>query len=210
MFFHFFCCRYNPVEESEDSPGDGEDGQGKAGQYLHPALSAGIRPDLTPGTQSTPHKPSPDCAYSKLINKIKEQQKNSAVVEAVSSPSSPAPVPAPVPPPVTSTPSQDTMESKPKLAADSTPVGSPKVGLVDYPSFNQTQDSEDESDSQMNGSRSGSEGEEEKRDTNPATAGGYSNIKWPPPDIQMVIDKMASYIIKNGAAFEAMVHSRGT
>ncbi|RXG67963.1 Splicing factor, suppressor of white-apricot-like protein [Armadillidium vulgare] len=40
------------------------------------------------------------------------------------------------------------------------------------------------------------------------TSHDYSKIKWPPREIQMVIDKMASYIIKNGSAFEEIVRSR--
>lgn len=96
------------------------------------------------------------------------------------------------------------------MKSNSTPVGSPKVGLVDYPSFNQTKDSEVDSDVDMNGSEGDKDGDEEDcLETKEEETTEYSRIKWPPPDVQMVIDKMASYIIKNGAEFEAMVRSRG-
>lgn len=75
----------------------------------------------------------------------------------------------------------------------------PKVmQLVDYPSFNRTKDYDSDSDEGSEASPTASKGTSE-----------YSNIKWPPPDVQMVIDKMASYIIKNGVEFETMVRSRG-
>jgi hypothetical protein len=31
----------------------------------------------------------------------------------------------------------------------------------------------------------------------------------PPPDMQLIIDKMASYVAKNGRDFEAIVRSKG-
>ena len=89
--------------------------------------------------------------------------------------------------------------------------GEPKFkGLVDYPSFNRTVEgsgSEDEDGDEMNGSLSQNW---KLSDSIPEKSGepDYSNIKWPPPDIQMLIDKMASYIIKNGPEFEAMVRRR--
>lgn len=224
--------RYHPSEESDQVRRESEgsaSGRSGAGQYLHPSLSAGIQPNLTPGTPTTTpaHKPTPDCSYSKLIHKIKEQQKNSAVVEGItgmgdiSAPGSPAPAtstpatstPAastPATTPAQETPTSNSITKKAKVKSNSTPVGSPKVGLVDYPSFNQTKDSEVDSDADMNGSEGDKDDDEEDcLETKEEETTEYSRIKWPPPDVQMVIDKMASYIIKNGAEFEAMVRSRG-
>ncbi|KAK4312587.1 hypothetical protein Pmani_015997 [Petrolisthes manimaculis] len=211
--------RYHPTEELDQIRGEGgSSGRGAGGQYLHPSLSAGILPNLTPGTPTAApaHKPSPDCSYSKLIFNIKEQQKNTAAAEGmtgvgdVSAPGSPAPATStPAATPVPETPTPNSVSKKTKLKSNSTPVGSPKVGLVDYPSFNQTKDSEVDSDADMNGSGGDSDDDgEDCIETKEEETTEYSRIKWPPPDVQMVIDKMASYIIKNGAEFEAMVHSR--
>ncbi|XP_071534654.1 uncharacterized protein su(w[a]) [Panulirus ornatus] len=196
--------RYRPADEV-DRVKSRRDSDGNGGQYLHPSLSAGIKPDLAPGTPTPVHKPSADCAYSKLIHKIKEKQKNTAVVERVDSPAPASPAVSapvtstPVVTPATDTPDPQSQEKK-KVPGDSTPVGSPKISsLVDYPSFNRTKecDSDDDVD-----------GKSENSSNNAGSTSEYSNIKWPPPDVQMVIDKMASYIIKNGPEFEAMVRSR--
>ncbi|KAG7174056.1 suppressor of white apricot-like [Homarus americanus] len=215
--------RYRPADEVEQVKTRRDSG-GNGGQYLHPSLSAGIKPDLAPGTPIPVHKPSADCAYSKLIHKIKEKQKNTAVVERIDSPapSSPGvsvvtstpvatsiatsvatPIAAAVAAPV-ATPAVESVDlqsqDKKKIQSDSTPVGSPKVtSLVDYPSFNRTKDYDSEDDL---------DGKPESSISTAVSTSEYSNIKWPPPDVQMVIDKMASYIIKNGGDFEAMVRSR--
>lgn len=234
--------RYRPADEAEQEK-KRRDSEGSEGQYLHPSLSAGIKPDLTPGTPSSLHKPSADCSYSKLINQIKEKQKNNAVVEGIESPGSPSvatltssPIATPLPTATTSTPV--TAVSTPVVATNSDSIGSvirkkkkkkdasgwsPEFkGLVDYPSFNQTaennSDDEGKKDDDSNSNDDSSDDEEEKGDKEgdsvaddllaPGKANEYSNIKWPPPDVQMVIDKMASYIIKNGEEFESMVRSR--
>lgn len=187
--------RYTPADEYEVKSRKDSDGSGD--QYLHPSLSAGIKPDLAPGTPTSALKPSSDCAYFKLIHKIKEQQKNTAVVESRESP-------APSSPGVTatSTPVAEGLETpKPKRKVENKESAPPKVKqLVDYPSFNRTKEYDSEYDSE--------EGSETSPSSNKGTS-EYSNIKWPPPDVQMVIDKMASYIIKNGVEFETMVRSRG-
>ncbi|KAK8374710.1 hypothetical protein O3P69_016135 [Scylla paramamosain] len=185
--------RYTPADEA-DQVRSRKDSDGNGDQYLHPSLSAGIKPDLAPGTPTSALKPSSDCAYFKLIHKIKEKQKNTTVVESRESP-------APASPGVvaTSTPvaeRSDTPTLEKKVENKATPQ--PKVKqLVDYPSFNRTRDYDSDSDDGSESSPSASKGASE-----------YSNIKWPPPDVQMVIDKMASYIIKNGVEFETMVRSR--
>lgn len=99
-----------------------------------------------------------------------------------------------------SLPAENTVVGNTKLS-ESTPVQSPKrTSLVDYPSFNKSKecDSEDNFDDKI-----------EKASEEEDAASEYSSIKWPPPDVQMVIDKMASYIIKNGPEFETMVCARG-
>lgn len=196
--------RYRPSEEAE-SGRNRKESEGSEGQYLHPSLSAGIKPDLAPGTPTAIHKPTADCAYSKLIHKIKEKQKGTVVVEGKDSPA-PVLVASSTPVSAASTEVGDPLKKK-KLQTDITPVGSPKItSLVDYPSFSQTAEhnsDDDDNDSEMDENERCLSKEMDCRDTE------YSSIKWPPPEVQMVIDKMASYIIKNGADFEAMVRSRG-
>lgn len=190
-----FLPRYTPADEFEVKSRKDSDGNGD--QYLHPSLSAGIKPDLAPGTPTSALKPSSDCAYFKLIHKIKEKQKNTAVVESRESPapSSPGVI-------ATSTPVAEGSETpKTERKVERKASTPPKVKqLVDYPSFNRTKEYDSEYDSD--------EGSEASPSSNRGTS-EYSNIKWPPPDVQMVIDKMASYIIKNGVEFETMVRSRG-
>ncbi|XP_063606656.1 protein suppressor of white apricot-like [Penaeus indicus] len=195
--------RYRPSEEAE-SGRNRKESEGSEGQYLHPSLSAGIKPDLAPGTPTAIHKPTADCAYSKLIHKIKEKQKGTVVVEGKDSPA-PVLVASSTPVSAASAEVGDPLKKK-KLQTDITPVGSPKItSLVDYPSFNQTAEhnsDDDDNDSEMDENERCLSKEMDCGDTE------YSSIKWPPPEVQMVIDKMASYIIKNGADFEAMVRSR--
>ncbi|KAK3927052.1 Protein suppressor of white apricot [Frankliniella fusca] len=89
-----------------------------------------------PSIPSISYKPSADCAYSVLVNKIKARQG--------------------------------------KLTDDSSGPGSPGDGV----------------------------GKEDNTQVN-------HSIVAPPPDIQVIIDKMASYVIKNGRDFEAVVRSKG-
>ncbi|XP_068215409.1 splicing factor, suppressor of white-apricot homolog isoform X2 [Palaemon carinicauda] len=265
--------RYRPADD-DDVKKARRDSEGSEGQYLHPSLSAGIKPDLTPGTPLSLHKPSADCSYSKLINKIKEKQKNSPTVEGIESPGSPSvstivsapvvalaaaaittpvvaastPVAAPsTPAPSTPAPSTPAVVPSTPVVATSTPVADTKApvvdastpatgqkldlsnrkkkkkgvgksdspefkGLVDYPSFNRTNDNcsdderkDDDELSDVKDKPDFVDGDELLATEN---SNEYANIKWPPPDVQMVIDKMASYIIKNGEEFESMVRTR--
>ena len=223
--FSYFLLIFRYKVEKEDDDKDAAK-TAEDDQYLHPKLSTSIRPDLTPGTVMTQSKPEKDCAYSKLVHKIKvkqEQQKASVISAQAAAtgldscesspvpsfPSSPISTPATVPatsavissPAVLSTPEPISNKSSKKRRS----TEYIKKGLVDYPSFNQTMDG------------SSCDEDEEKifetplKPTSTSTPANidYSNIKWPPPDIQMVIDKMASYIIKNGPEFESVVRSRG-
>ena len=215
MLFYY---RYKVEKEEEDkeTAKTSEDEQ-----YLHPKLSTGIRPDLTPGTVFSPAKPDKDCAYSKLVHKIKvkqEQQKASVISAQVSSgagvdscegspvPSFPSSPSSTVP--LTSVPSSATVATPElvtsKLTKKRKSTENVVKGLVDYPSFNQTMEGSscDEDDSKFWSPQA-------KLITSTPANADYSNIKWPPPDVQMVIDKMASYIIKNGPDFESIVRSRG-
>lgn len=79
-------------------------------------------------------------------------------------------------------------------------ISSTFKGLVDYQSFNH-----DVSGDYSDGDSEHSHHQVVKK-KEPIL--NYSNIPWPPPEVQMVIDKMASYIIKNGPDFETVVRSR--
>lgn len=186
--------RYTPAEEV-DQGRSRKESDGNGDQYLHPSLSAGIKPDLAPGTPTSALKPSSDCAYFKLIHKIKEKQKNTPVVESRESPAPASPGVVATSTPIAEGSETPTMEKKKENKA---PLRPKVKRLVDYPSFNRTKDYDSDSDDGSEASPTASRGTSE-----------YSNIKWPPPDVQMVIDKMASYIIKNGVEFETMVRSRG-
>ncbi|KAE8743534.1 hypothetical protein FOCC_FOCC010859 [Frankliniella occidentalis] len=160
----------NDTENSED--------------YLHPSLSIAAKPvelvvfctgdwaslkskligdmlDLielvdkclgAPSIPSISYKPSADCAYSMLVNKIKDRQG--------------------------------------KLTDDNSGPGSPgeSAGYYEMESNNNTVMIffRKDNSSQVNHS-----------------------ILAPPPDIQVIIDKMASYVIKNGRDFESVVRSKG-
>ncbi|KAB7496494.1 Splicing factor, suppressor of white-apricot-like protein [Armadillidium nasatum] len=177
--------RFEDETDSQTSPESN-------GQYLHPNLSQSVRPDLTPGAVASPSRPSPHCSYSKLITKIREKQKASVVIddsETLSpvAPSSPVPVA-----------SSGNTDAKTNSVLKNGTSSDRVVSLVDYPSFNQTADGSDIEDIAPAFAKKSPKG----------TSHDYSKIKWPPREIQMVIDKMASYIIKNGSAFEEIVRSR--
>lgn len=140
--------------------------------------------------------------------------------------------PTPATPTVTSVPPVISVStSTPQVATASTAattVAASKTftGLVDYPSFNQADESEyscsdsdsdielapaltrngghktSKSPSKTNGKSSPKKKSSEKQDS-------YANILWPSRNEQMLIDKIACYIVKNGSKFEQAVKARG-
>ncbi|CAH1129620.1 unnamed protein product [Ceutorhynchus assimilis] len=70
--------RYQPQcdnkKSDEDKPATVSQIEGKDSHYLHPSLSANTKPDSPPQQNppipSVPYRPSADCAYSQLVNRI--------------------------------------------------------------------------------------------------------------------------------------------
>ncbi|KAA0184534.1 hypothetical protein HAZT_HAZT003335 [Hyalella azteca] len=196
--------------------------------------SADAAPDAaTPSRKVTTFS---DCSYSKLISKIKENQakqansqasaadaisqqteKSKASIQSVAQ----APLAVPSSPCVQPT------------AADKTVApNKPFAGLVDYPSFNQADESDysySDSDSHSPVTPAPQNGDIQpkvtknkdksclgKRNSSLKKDGEVSNVidsydavKWPSNRDQMVIDKIACYIVKNGSRFEQTIKSRG-
>ncbi|PSN33758.1 hypothetical protein C0J52_21672 [Blattella germanica] len=233
--------RYRPKSEEPDKDGDQDDGNDD--HYLHPSLApGGSRVELfgawsgvsvggpwkvvvlAPSIPSINYKPSADCAYSMLVNKIKNRQA-SFTTNPLQQP--PAPGTAdPVMPmqyqmPIEAAPvvtdhiiqaSPVLYRNDPAAAAAAapvvyrpvppayTPIASATVGMTKN-SLNG--DSSDEDIYRRHGGSVSSDG---SRPTSPTT---HETFLMPPADMQLIIDKMASYVAKNGRDFEAIVRSKG-
>ena len=144
-------------------------------------------------------------------------------------------------PMIANTTSSSAVTSTPKLPLTSATTAHQKafVGLVDYPSFNQTNEGEGTDHSDVDGeeyddggsrygesngtaaavvasngatARSSSKYSPDKKGT--SAANGRENkivedIRWPNPSQQIIIDKIAAYVVKNGSKFEQAIKARG-
>ena len=171
-------------------------------------------PESAPGAQVAKSKPipAPDCAYSKLISKIRENQAKSGLFATDSRSQSPV-VEAPLE--VAASPkgpvARTAVVSSTPVPAVSTSSSKPLVGLVDYPSFNRTNDSatshSEDSDAEesakqpINGCKPSKKSEKMQSEN-------FDGIPWPDPKTQISIDKIACYIVKNGTRFEQAIKSK--
>jgi hypothetical protein len=205
-----------------------------------PAASFNPSADAAPDSATPSRKviTSSDCSYSKLISKIKENQAKQANSQASAADAiaqqterskasiqsvAQAPLAVPLSPCV-----QPAAPDKHKTVASNKPF----AGLVDYPSFNQADESDysySDSDSHSpvtpaphNGhiqpkvpknkdkSFLGKKNSSLKKDGEVSKViDSYDAVKWPSNRDQMIIDKIACYIVKNGAKFEQTIKSRG-
>ncbi|KAL7303293.1 hypothetical protein TKK_0004485 [Trichogramma kaykai] len=201
--------------EKKDSESEEEDDDDND-TYLHPSLASSLKVEAAPSIPSINYKPSKDCAYSMLVNKITGKP---PPVNRVSSPSQPQPQPPqgevipppPMPPygyygmpnyaPYPPLPQQYThgpvlygANGAPApplpvpLPPSTTPIVKPAV-IAQTP----------------------------QKEPTPLVPYGPTPPKplnrpsfiVPPADVQIIIDKMASYVAKNGRDFETIVKNKG-
>ncbi|PNF25637.1 hypothetical protein B7P43_G00642 [Cryptotermes secundus] len=199
--------RYRPKTQEQDKEGDQDDGNDD--HYLHPSLAPGSsRVELAPSIPSINYKPSADCAYSMLVNKIKNRQASFSV-----NPLQQPPVPG------TSDPilPMQYQQAAPSHIIQASPVlyrhdpvskevTAPTSTTYQHISVRKTSHNGDSSDEDVYG-----------KQVDSVYSGGHSSSRsvspemftHPPPDMQLIIDKMASYVAKNGRDFEAIVRSKG-
>ncbi|XP_043482392.1 splicing factor, suppressor of white-apricot homolog isoform X2 [Leptopilina heterotoma] len=213
--------QYNPEKQSEkeeseadqQNDNDDEDDEDDDEPYLHPSLAPSFaKVEAAPSIPSIAYKPSADCAYSMLVNRITGKPPPSKVPPQPEVPAPPLPIsgyyqgmppqhpyfsqgypPYPVAPqqyshgPViyganghTNNPSQISAPPIPS-SSDANLVQTP---LKEPPSL------------------------VPYGPTPPKPLSRPSFIV-PPAEIQIIIDKMASYVAKNGRDFEAIVKNKG-
>ncbi|KAK6642152.1 hypothetical protein RUM44_013875 [Polyplax serrata] len=125
--------------------------------YLHPSLAPSVsKVELAPSIPSINYRPSAHCAYSMLVNKIKDKKVNE----------------------------QGTQLSRLKEALERL---------------------KDSNGSEENGETNESSGYQQYDSTQYSTG---RSVVVPPNEMQTIIDKMASYVAKNGRDFEAVVQMK--
>ncbi|KAJ9589623.1 hypothetical protein L9F63_017208, partial [Diploptera punctata] len=175
-----------------------------------------------PSIPSINYKPSADCAYSMLVNKIKNRQV-SFTTNSLQQPPVPGTADHGIPMQyhqlameATAMTTDHIIQASPVLYRNDPAAANPAVyrpvqqpvyvpvqtsAAVQKTSYNG--DSSDEEHFRIHG---GSASSESSRPTSPAI---HENFILPPRDVQLIIDKMASYVAKNGRDFESIVRSKG-
>ncbi|KAL4098116.1 hypothetical protein QTP88_022783 [Uroleucon formosanum] len=188
-------CRYNPTL-ANDSAEDSLDSSNEE-SYLHPSLlKSAKQPETTSFIPNITYKPSADCSYSLLVNKIKEKQSAMPVEETIIN--------------EVETPSINVTTSefdgltksarrrlKKKLVSQSTLNAS-----------NSPDTDDNEIIDELNSVEPASNIKTESEISNPVNQNVTVGIDVPPNDLQIIIDKMASYVTKNGKQFEETARKR--
>ncbi|KAK0167449.1 hypothetical protein PV327_004846 [Microctonus hyperodae] len=209
--------KYNPEkqEEKEQSESDEESDGNDDDSYLHPSLASSLtKVEAAPSIPSIQYKPSADCAYSMLVNKITGKP---PAARAPPPPPPPLevpmqPIPPPPPPPqyyqsapvqgyVPYPPAPQQYSHGPVIYGPNGQIQSPPrapiaMALSAEPSMTPSAGKEPPTPLVPYGP------------TSPKPLSRPSFIV-PPADVQIIIDKMASYVAKNGRDFEAIVKAKG-
>ncbi|XP_016839599.1 splicing factor, suppressor of white-apricot homolog isoform X2 [Nasonia vitripennis] len=212
--------KYNPEkqpekEESEPESESEEDDE----PYLHPSLASSLKVEAAPSIPSINYKPSADCAYSMLVNKItgkppasKLQQQQQQQQQQQPPPPQEVIPPPPMPPigfyhampsnfPPFPPPPQQYAHGPVLYGVNGNAITPPmpQIGPVapSPPATNAVQTPQKEPAPLV-----------PYGPTPPKPLSRPSFIV-PPADIQIIIDKMASYVAKNGRDFEAIVKNKG-
>lgn len=198
MILLSFSCQPEEESDEDDQP------------YLHPSLAPSFaKVEAAPSIPSIQYKPSADCAYSMLVNKITGKpppHKIPQLLDVGVQPMQTSGYYHPVMPqtytPYTATPLQYShgpviygpngqIQSPPQLPVPAVPV---------VPS--------EEATAQTTLAKETPCPLVPYGPTPPKTLSRPSFIV-PPADVQIIIDKMASYVAKNGRDFEAIVKNKG-
>lgn len=203
--------KYNPEKQPEKEESEPEEESDEDDQpYLHPSLAPSFaKVEAAPSIPSIQYKPSADCAYSMLVNKItgkppppKIPQLLDVGVQPLQTSGYYHPVVPQTYTPYTATPLQYShgpviygpngqIQSPPQLPVPAVPVVSTEETTTQTTLAKETPCSL-----------------VPYGPTPPKTLSRPSFIV-PPADVQIIIDKMASYVAKNGRDFEAIVKNKG-
>ncbi|XP_076282766.1 suppressor of white-apricot isoform X2 [Lasioglossum baleicum] len=204
--------KYNPEKQPEKEESEHEEGSSDQDDesYLHPSLAPSFtKIEAAPSIPSIQYKPSADCAYSMLVNKITGKPPPSKVPQVPETPVQPPaptlgyyhPIPGqgynPYPTPVQYSHGpvvygpNGQLQSPGQLAVVNVPPSSVDVSAAHPLTI------EPPSPLVPYGS------------TTPQKQLSRPSFIVPPADVQIVIDKMASYVAKNGRDFEAIVKNKG-
>ncbi|KDR07998.1 hypothetical protein L798_02448, partial [Zootermopsis nevadensis] len=199
--------RYRPKTQEQEKEGDQDDSSDD--HYLHPSLAPGSsRVELAPSIPSISYKPSADCAYSMLVNKIKNRQA-SLSLNPLQQPPAPGTSHHVLQVQYHQVEPDHIIQASPVLyrqdpvSKETTALGST---VRHHVTIQKTSRNGDSSDDDVYRGQVGS-----------VCSGGHSSSRsdspemftLPPSDMQLIIDKMASYVAKNGRDFEAIVRSKG-
>ncbi|XP_034935772.1 splicing factor, suppressor of white-apricot homolog isoform X2 [Chelonus insularis] len=207
--------KYNPEKqpEKEESQSENESDEDNDEPYLHPSLASSLtKVEAAPSIPSIHYKPSADCAYSMLVNKITGKPPPSRL---------PPPPPPPPPPevPVQQMPPAGYYTSAPVQGYMPYPPAPQQYshGPVIYGTNGQIQSPPRILVPGVLGSNDNTPTPIIKEPPVPLVPYGPTPPKplsrpsfiVPPADVQIIIDKMASYVAKNGRDFEAIVKAKG-
>ncbi|XP_076675955.1 suppressor of white-apricot isoform X2 [Andrena cerasifolii] len=203
--------KYNPEKQPEKEESEPEEGSSDQDDepYLHPSLAPSFtKIEAAPSIPSIQYKPSADCAYSMLVNKITGKPPPSKAPQVPEPPVQPVATPIgyyhPVPGQVyTPYPTQMQYSHGPVVYGPNGQMQSAgQLVPVNMPSSasdaTATHPSTIEAPSPL-----------VPYGSTPQKQLSRPSFIVPPADVQIIIDKMASYVAKNGRDFEAIVKNKG-
>ncbi|XP_070163396.1 splicing factor, suppressor of white-apricot homolog isoform X1 [Polyergus mexicanus] len=200
--------KYNPEKqpEKEETESEGESDQDDE-SYLHPSLAPSFtKIEAAPSIPSIQYKPSADCAYSMLVNKITGKPPPSKIPQVLDSTMQPIPSAGyyhPMP-----------LQSYPPYP---TPMQYSHGPVIYGPNGQMQSSSQLVSMPTMSNDATMTQTTSPKETPSPLVPYGIPAQKplsrpsfiVPPADVQIIIDKMASYVAKNGRDFETIVKNKG-
>ncbi|KAF3428095.1 hypothetical protein E2986_10121 [Frieseomelitta varia] len=219
--------KYNPEKQPEKEESEHEDGSSDQDDepYLHPSLASSLtKIEAAPSIPSIQYKPSADCAYSMLVNKITGKpppskaplQHPETTVPSATNTGYYHPVPGQNYNPYSTSVTAMTATGTATTAA--TPVQY-SHGPVIYGPNGQIQSSLQITAANVLSSTNEMVTTQVAMNESQPSLVPYGTTSQkqlsrpsfivPPADVQIIIDKMASYVAKNGRDFEAIVKNKG-
>ncbi|XP_072755114.1 splicing factor, suppressor of white-apricot homolog isoform X2 [Anoplolepis gracilipes] len=200
--------KYNPEKQPEKEETESEEESDQDDEsYLHPSLAPSFtKIEAAPSIPSIQYKPSADCAYSMLVNKITGKPPPSKVPQVLDPTIQPIPSAGyypPMPP-----------QSYPPYP---TPMQYSHGPVIYGPNGQMQSSSQLVNMPIMSNDTAMTQTALPKETPTPLVPYGIPTQKplsrpsfiVPPADVQIIIDKMASYVAKNGRDFETIVKNKG-
>ncbi|XP_024884611.1 splicing factor, suppressor of white-apricot homolog isoform X2 [Temnothorax curvispinosus] len=199
--------KYNPEKQPEKEESEPEEESDQDDEpYLHPSLASSLtKIEAAPSIPSIQYKPSADCAYSMLVNKITGKPPPSKVPQALD-------------PTIQAMPSAGYYHPVPPQSYPPYPTPMQySHGPVIYGSNGQMQSPSQLVMPTMLNDTATTQTVSSKETPTPLVPYGIPAQKplsrpsfiVPPAEVQVIIDKMASYVAKNGRDFETIVKNKG-